>query len=202
MTMKKKVFFYPFVSMLLFIATYAYAAAPEWKIDPDHSGIYFRITHIYATVNGFFPDFVGEINFDPSHLDESHFAFKVKVKSIDTNNSKRDSHLQSDEFFDTGKYPEMSFESKTIKHLEANNYQVQGTLTIKDVSKTVTFPFIYFGHKKSPFNPKLDVAGFEARLSIDRLEYNVGSGKFYKMGVVGRKVDVLVTLEATRESNP
>jgi polyisoprenoid-binding protein YceI len=199
MTMKKKVFFYSFVSMLLFIATTAHAAAPEWKIDPDHSGIYFRITHIYATVNGFFPEFVGEIKFDPSHLDESHFAFKVKVKSIDTNNSKRDSHLQSEEFFDVNKYPEMSFESKTIKHLEANNYQVQGTLTIKDVSKTVTLPFIYFGYKKSPFNPKLDVAGFEARLNIDRLEYHVGSGKFYKMGVVGRKVDVLVTLEATRE---
>lgn len=197
--MKKKLFFYPFVSMLLFIATYAHAAASEWKIDPDHSGIYFRITHIYATVNGFFPDFEGEIKFDPSNLDASHFAFKVKVKSIDTNNNKRDSHLLSDEFFDANKYPVMSFESKAIKHMEANNYQVEGTLTIKDVSKTVTLPFIYYGFKKSPFNPKLDVAGFEARLNIDRLAYHVGSGKFYEMGVVGQKADVLVTFEATRE---
>lgn len=197
--MKNKFFFYPFVSMLLFIATYAYAEAPNWKIDPDHSGIYFRIMHIYSSVNGFFPDFDGEIKFDPSNLNESRFAFKVKVKSIDTNNGKRDVHLQSDEFFDAKKYPEMSFESTAIKHLGANNYQVAGTLTIKDVSKTITLPFNYFGFKTHPFNPNLDVAGFEARMNIDRLGYNVGNGKFNKMGVVGKDVDILITLEATRE---
>jgi polyisoprenoid-binding protein YceI len=181
------------------MGTHAHASAPEWKVDPAHSGIYFRITHIYSSVNGFFTDFNGDIKFDPSNLDESRFAFNVKVKSIDTNNSKRDGHLLSEDFFGAKKSPEMSFESKAIKHLGANNYQVEGTLTIKDVSKTITLPFIYFGFKQHPFDPKLDVAGFEARMRIDRLEYGVGNGKFYKMGTVGKDVDVLITLETTRK---
>ena len=188
-----------FISITFFLNTYAYASAPEWKIDPAHSGIYFSIDHIYSSVKGFFPDFEGDIKFDPSNLDESRFAFNVKVRSIDTNNGKRDGHLLSDEFFDAKKFPEMSFESKSIKHLEANNYQVVGTMTVKDVSKTITLPFIYFGFKQHPLQPKLDVAGFETRMVIDRLAYNVGNGKYYKMGVVGKEVDVLISLETTRE---
>jgi len=43
------------------------------------------------------------------------------------------------------------------------------------------------------------VAGFEARMTIDRLAYHVGGGKFYDMGVVGKTVDVLITMEAIRK---
>ena len=197
--MKKNTFIYMFISITLLMSSYVYASMPEWKIDPAHSGIYFRIGHIYSSVNGFFPDFEGDIKFDPSNLKESRFAFKVKVKSINTNNGKRDGHLLSDEFFDAKKFPEMSFVSNTITHVGANNYNVVGTMTVKDVSKTISLPFIYFGFKQHPFNPKLDVAGFEAHMNIDRLEYNVGNGKFYKLGVVGKEADVLITIEATRE---
>jgi polyisoprenoid-binding protein YceI len=42
------------------------------------------------------------------------------------------------------------------------------------------------------------VAGFDSRFKIDRLNYHVGDGKFYKMGVVGKDVDVLITLEMIR----
>ncbi len=197
--MKKITFSILFAAMALFLSTSAFASGNEWKIDPAHSGIYFRITHIYSSVSGFFSDFDGEIKFDPSNLDESRFAFTVKVKSVDTNNSKRDGHLLSEDFFDAKKFPEMSFESETIKHLGANNYQVIGTMTVKDVSNKITLPFIYFGSKQHPFDPKLEVAGFEARMNIDRLGYKVGGGKFYKMGVVGKEVDVLISIEATKQ---
>jgi polyisoprenoid-binding protein YceI len=45
----------------------------------------------------------------------------------------------------------------------------------------------------------LCLAGFEARFTIDRLEYHVGSGKFYRMGVVGKDVNVTITLEVLRD---
>lgn len=197
--MKKKAYLYILFSITFLLCNQANASATEWKVDPAHSGIYFRITHIYSSVNGFFPEFEGDIEFDPSNLKESRFAFKVKVKSIDTNNSKRDNHLMSKDFFDADKYPEMTFESKSITHMGANNYQVEGTFTIKDVSKAMTLPFIFFGSKQHPLNKKIDVAGFEARMNIDRLGFNIGDGGFYKKGVVGKEVDVLITIEATRE---
>ena len=92
----------------------------------------------------------------------------------------------------------MTFKSTAIKHLNGNGYSVEGVLTVKEVSRTVTIPFTYFGSKPNPFNPKQLVAGFEARMTIDRMEYHVGNGKFLKMGVVGKDVTVTITIEATR----
>lgn len=197
--MKKSVYLGIAALVSLIVCTQAPASTTEWKIDQAHSGIYFRINHIYSAVNGFFPDFEGDIKFDPANLKESRFSFNVKVKSINTNDGKRDGHLLSNEFFDAKKFPEMTFESKSIKHMGASNYVVEGTMTVKDVRKSINLPFIFFGSKQHPFNPKLEVAGFEARMNIDRLAYQVGNGKFYKMGVVGKQVDVLISLEATRE---
>jgi polyisoprenoid-binding protein YceI len=57
----------------------------------------------------------------------------------------------------------------------------------------------FFGTKQSPFDEDSEVAGFEARLVIDRLGYSVGTGKYYEMGVIGKDVDVLISFEATRK---
>ena len=187
------------IMLLGAVAANGIAASPSWTIDPAHSGFYFSINHIYSKTNGFFEKYDGTIEFDPDNLADSRFAFTINVKSIDTNNSKRDGHLQSNEFFDAKKFPDMSFKSKRISHVKGSDYRVMGTLTIKDVSKEVEVPFTYFGFKENPFNPKELVAGFEARMAIDRLEYGVGNGKFHEMGVVGKDVDVLISIEATRK---
>ena len=178
---------------------FAHAAAPDWTVDKVHSGVYFDIQHIFATVRGSFDEFNAVIRFDPANLEESRFDFAVAVKSINTENAKRDHHLLSGDFFDVKQYPEMIFKSAAIKHLEGNRYAVTGTMTIKDVSRNVTVPFAYFGSKPNPFNPKQLVAGFQAGLTIDRLSYHVGSGQFLKMGVVGKNVTVLISIEATRD---
>jgi polyisoprenoid-binding protein YceI len=72
-------------------------------------------------------------------------------------------------------------------------------MTIKDVSQTVWVPFTLLGVTTHPFDAKSEVAGFEAQMTIDRLSCHVGNGKFYKMGVVGKDVDVLITMEVTRK---
>lgn len=177
----------------------AHAGAPEWKVDQAHSGIYFGIDHIFSKVQGRFKDFDGEIHFDPNNLAESRVAFSVKVKSIDTFNNKRDGHLQSDDFFSAKKYPEMRFNSDAISHKNGSDYVMDGTMTVKDVSRKIKIPFTFFGTKPNPFNPKQEVAGFEARMTVDRFDYNVGGGKFLKMGVVGKEADVLITIEAVRD---
>jgi polyisoprenoid-binding protein YceI len=197
--MSKKIYLNIVATLLLFTGTNSMAAAPQWKIDPPHSNIYFGIHHIYATIEGRFTDFDGVIEFDPANLKESRFDFRVKVDSIDTHDRKRDEHLQTGDFFDADKYPEMTFKSRSITHDKGDQYIVDGILTIKDVSQEVKIPFIYFGSRQHPLNPKWMVAGFETHMNIDRLAYHVGSGKFYKMGAVGKDVKVLISIEATRE---
>lgn len=185
--------------MVVIFSTQAIAAAPKWDLDPAHSGIYFGIDHIYSTVRGYFEGFKGTVMFSPDDLAGSRLDFEVDVKSINTGNTKRDGHLNSEDFFDSKKFPTMSFTSTAIKHVKDNQYLVEGKMTVKDVSEAVSVPFTLLGVKAHPFDDKSDVAGFEARMTIDRLAYHVGGGKFYDMGVVGKDVEVLITLEVTRK---
>lgn len=172
--------------------------AHEWKLDSVHSGITFEIKHIYATVSGRFTDFSGDVFFDPDRLENSRFNFTVKVDSIDTHNGKRDNHLRSADFFNASKYPVMRFNSSRVSHVGGNKYILEGKMTVKDVTKVVKVEFIYWGQKANPFKKNQMVTGFETRMKINRLDYYVGGGKFYKMGVVGKDVDILISLEMIR----
>ncbi len=187
------------VLFLIAFSASAQAKAPQWELDPAHSGIYFGVNHIYSTTRGYFEDFTGTVMFSPDDLAGSRFDFQVMVKSINTGNGKRDGHLNSGDFFDAKKYPKMTFTSTKVKHKKDNMYEVEGRLTVKDVTKPISVPFTLLGVKEHPFDKGSKVAGFEARMTIDRLAYHVGGGKFYDMGVVGKDVDVLITLEVTRK---
>jgi len=189
--MKKILFF-----LLFFIVMAPFqAAAQEWKLDPVHTNFYFEIRHTYAAVRGRFTDFTTDVYFDPENLVKSKFDFMINVNSIDTGIGKRDTHLRSPDFFDAGKYPLMTFKSKNVSHAGGNKYIAEGTVTIKNVIKDLALEFVYHGQKENPAKPGETVTGLDTRFTLDRLEYNVGDGKFYKIGLVDKDVDVLITLE-------
>lgn len=173
-----------------------HAEARSWEIDKEHTNFYFSVDHIYAKVRGRFTEYSGTIVFDPDNLKDSRFAFEIKVKSVDTGISKRDKHLLSDDFLDASRYPMITFTSKSVTKAEGNTYNVNGTLTIKDVSTDLVLPLTYGGRKDHALAPGMEVVGFNGTLTLDRLAYNVGDGKYYTMGVVGKDVDILVTIEA------
>jgi polyisoprenoid-binding protein YceI len=172
------------------------AAARGWELDKAHSNFYFRIDHIFSKVDGNFNDFSGEINFDPKNLAESRFFFEIKTDSINTNLAKRDKHLQSSDFFDESKFPTMTFQSVKITDIGNNVYEVFGKLTVKGEAYDLTLPLSLAGVKDHPAVKNKEVIGFNGAVTIDRLVYKVGTGKFAEMGVVGKDVEVLVTLEA------
>ncbi len=174
------------------------AVAQQWNLDPVHTNFYFDVKHTYATVRGQFADFTGDVYFDPDNLSKNKFNFVIKVDSVDTKVGKRDTHLRSPDFFDAAKYPVMTFKSFKVTQGGDNKFIVEGTLTIKDVSRDITFEFAYHGQKDNPLKKGEIVAGLDTKLTIDRLAYHVGDGKFYKMGVVGKGVDILITLELLR----
>ena len=184
------------LSLLLLAATQAMAY--EWKMDPAHSAVMFEIKHIYSTVRGHFGAFSGNVFFNPNDLKESKFDFTVEVDSINTRIGKRDNHLRSGDFFDAKKYPQMVFKSSKVSHAGGNKYLLEGKMTVKDVTKPMTLEFLLLGQKNSAFKKDQVVGGFETRFKIDRFDFNVGTGKFYKLGVVGKEVDVLISMEMIR----
>jgi len=187
------------ITAIIFAFAGSTAFAQDWQVDKDHTEIRFEIKHILTTVSGYFNDYKAAVSFDPEQVENAAFNFTVQVKSVDTNNEKRDAHLNTPDFFNSEKYPEMTFVSKRISKLSNGHYALEGVLTIKDVSKTVKTEFEYFPPKPHPLLEGKEVSGYATQFTLNRLDYNVGDGKFLKMGVVGQDVTVTITMEALKD---
>ena len=196
--MKKTVSILAMLCAIFAFTTFALAEVEKWGIDKAHSSVYFDIRHTYAIVRGQFNDFSGTVQFDSDNLEVGQVSFEVKTKSVDTGIPNRDNHLRSDEFFAAKKFPAMRFESTGVKQKEGNQYTLTGNLTIKGKTNKIDIPLAYFGTRENPLKRGQMVAGFEARFSIDRLDYQVGTGKYVEMGVIGKKVEILIALEVLK----
>jgi len=182
-----------------FSMTPVYAEAPAWTADPPHSSIRFAVRHIYATIWGHFDDYTSTLRFDPDNPAASHISFTIETKSIQTGVGKRDNDLRSRNFFDVDRYPEITFASTSIRHLEGDRYELAGRLTIKDVTKEVVLPLVYHGSKDHPMSPGNLVAGFDIDTTLDRLQYHVGDGGYYRKGIIGKDVAIHVSVEMLRQ---
>jgi polyisoprenoid-binding protein YceI len=186
------------IMSIVLCANYASAELEKWDIDKGHSSVYFDVRHTYATVRGYFEDYTGSVQFDADNMEMGRIKLEVKTKSVNTGIPNRDNHLRADEFFAVKKFPTMTFESTEVKQKQDNKYMVEGNLTVKGKTQKVAVPFTYFGSRENPLKKGQQVAGFEARFAVNRLDYGVGSGKYVEMGTIGNKVNILVTLEVVR----
>lgn len=172
------------------------AKAQKWAFDKAHSAVTFNVRHFFTPVVGQFNEYSGDVYFDAKNLKESSINVTINVNSIDTKNEKRDAHLQSQDFFNSSKFPKISFVSTEIVDKGNNKYVAKGKLTIKDVSKNIELPFTLLGTMAHPFmKDGTLLAAFEASLKLNRNEYTVGAGDFIQTAVVGEEVDIKITLE-------
>jgi polyisoprenoid-binding protein YceI len=197
--MNKAVHIFTIIFSVLLVANFAFAEAEKWEIDKAHSNIYFDVRHTYATVRGQFNEFSGVLKFDPNNMEKSRVTFEVDTRSINTGIPERDNHLRSDDFFAVKKFPTMTFQSTGVKPKEGNQYTLEGNLTIKGKTGQIAVPLTYYGTRENPLKKGQRVAGFEARITINRLDYQVGPGKYAEMGVIGEKVEILIALEALKD---
>ena len=173
------------------------AVAPSWNIDKNHSSLSFEVTHFFTPVVGPFKDFEGSLNFDPENLDGSNAEFTVQIASVETDNDKRNGHLQSEDFFDAKSYPEMKFTSSSFAK-RGDDYILTGKLTIRDVTKEVSIPVELLGLGDHPMKKGKLITAMRAEFSLNRNDYGVGSGSWTATAVVGDEVKVSILLEANR----
>ena len=101
-----------------------------WAVDPVHSSVEFRVKHMMiSTVRGRFGVFEGTIEAAPDYHD-SKVHGTIDAASIDTNDTRRDNHLRSADFFDVENHPTIRFESTTVEHVKKGDYRVTGDLTM------------------------------------------------------------------------
>ena len=176
------------------------AFAADWNIDKAHSSINFSTKHmLVSTVHGKFEDFDGTVSFDPKDLSTISTNFTVQMASVNTDNEKRDGHLKTGDFFDVEHFPTMTFVSKKAEQTGEGKAMLTGDLTIRGVTKEVTFDVEGFNQEvKSPwgtFN-----TGGTATTTINRFDYGVAWDTKLDSGglVVGQDVNITVELELKR----
>jgi polyisoprenoid-binding protein YceI len=112
----------------------------SWNIDPTHSVAEFKIRHLMiSNVKGSFPKVSGVLTLDEASPENSSVTASIDVASIETRDAGRDAHLKSADFFDVEQFPTMSFKSTQVHSTGAGEGTVDGDLTIRDVTKKVTF---------------------------------------------------------------
>jgi polyisoprenoid-binding protein YceI len=169
--------------------------AAAWTLDKVHSSVQFVVSHLtISKVRGEFTDFDANLNFDGTNVKDGSVTFNVKATSISTGNSNRDDHLRSDDFFNAEQFPEFTFKSKQVVPAEGNKFKVVGDLTIRDVTKEVSFDCEFHGAIDAMGGKR---AGFSAETTINRQEFNVKFDKALETGglVVGNDVKVSLELE-------
>ena len=143
-----------------------------YTIDPSHSRIGFAARHAMVTkVRGSFNEFEGSGYFDAEDPARSHARLTVEAASIDTRSADRDAHLRSNDFFEMETYPQITFASTTVEPVDATTFRVTGDLTIKDVTRPVTFDLEYTGTALDPFgNRRL---GLEGSVVVNRKDWGL-----------------------------
>ena len=141
-----------------------------WVIDTSHSLVEFSVKHMMiSTVRGRFTKFNGAFEIDERNPANSKLEGTVELASIDTHDANRDGHLRSPDFFDVEKYPTMAFRSTKIEPAGQDKYKVTGDLTIKGVTKPVTFNVSSEGQGKDPWGNQR--WGFSAEAGISRKDW-------------------------------
>lgn len=189
----KKTIFTLLLSASVWVAN---AQNTTWNIDPTHTNVKFSVTHLVVSeVEGNFRTYGGKVVSPSADFNNASIEFNVDVNSINTDDESRDKHLVGDDFFNAEKFPKMIFKSVSFTKIEGNKYKLVGDLTIRDVTKRVTFDVTYGGTVKDPWgNTK---AGFKAKSTINRKDYKLLWSAATETGglVVSDEVEIKLNIE-------
>jgi len=171
--------------------------AGTWAIDPSHSSVEFVVRHLVVTkVKGRFGAFEGTLTVDPTDLLASSVDVTLQVASIGTGDEQRDAHLRSPDFFDSEQFPTITFRSSAVR-AAGSDYEVDGDLTIKGVTKAVTLALEYNGTSPDPWGGIR--SGFSAETEINRRDFGLDFDVKLDTGgaLVGEKIKIQLEIEAT-----
>ncbi|HLP23279.1 MAG TPA: YceI family protein [Microbacteriaceae bacterium] len=163
-----------------------------WSIDPSHSEVSFSIRHLMISkVRGVFEKFEATFVTAENPLDSTVRA-SVEVASVNTKDENRDAHLRTGDFFEAETYPNLTFESTGVRP-NGDTFLVDGNLSMRGVTKPVTFDFEFGGFGQDMYgNVK---AGASAKTEIRREDFGLSFNAPLETGGVLLGETVTITLE-------
>lgn len=168
-----------------------------WNIDQSHSSVAFVARHLMVTkVRGRFDAFEGTVTIGDDKL-ASGVTATVQTASFSTGDEQRDGHVKSGDFLDVENFPTMSFVSSSVSQ-DGDDFELVGDLTIKGVTKSVTFELEYEGVSPDPWGGTR--AGFSAETEINRKDFGIEWNAVLETGgvMLGEKIKIVLDIQAVK----
>jgi polyisoprenoid-binding protein YceI len=177
---------------------------PKWIFEPGHTAAEFCVRHMMVTwVRGHFKDIHGSLEFDPDNPLSLSLEATISAAGIWTGELQRDEHLRSGDFLDVAHHPTIRFISREMERIGGNDFRATGDLTIRGVTRPVTFPLRYLGRWKTPYDEaRVTRIGFTGEATLNRFDFGVSwQATMENSGnVVGSDVLITLDVEAILES--
>ncbi len=180
--------------LVCLIAATSLSAQMSWKADPAHSNVNFTISHLMISeVTGNFGEFEIMAMAD-ENFSKPDFTVTIPTTSLNTNNTKRDEHLRSEDFFEVATYPNMTFKTTSFEETGDKTFKLTGDLTLHGVTKPVTIEGKLNGIITDERSQKLK-AGLKLTGTINRKDFGVGIKEF----PIGDEVEMKINLEMAQQ---
>ncbi|MGH2679566.1 MAG: YceI family protein [Actinomycetota bacterium] len=169
----------------------------KYELDIAHTAVEFVARHILTKVRGRFTDYSGWIEV-AERPEDSIAEVEIKTASIQTNTAQRDEHLKSDDFLNVERWPMMTFRSTAVRHTGGASFELDGELTIRDVTRPVTLRGEYLGTDTNPYGRTVLAA--TATTTLEREDWNVSWNMVLETGgfLVSKKIDLEIEVEALK----
>jgi polyisoprenoid-binding protein YceI len=169
----------------------------DWNLDPNHTQVGFTARHLgFAKVSGEFKKFSAKVRADAKTGKLESVEATAETASVSTGVEKRDNHLRSDDFFNAEKFPQLKLRTKSIKW-QGNKFTAKVLLTLRDVTKEVTFTGELLGAQKVNLGGTDQMrAAFEASAKINRKDFGLSfSGLAEGISIVADQVELNINAE-------
>lgn len=172
------------IATLLLLALCTAAGASEWRFDQGR--LEFEAVAQGESFRGEFARFTPTIHFDPDALDQARFEVRIELGSADTRNEERDETLVGDDFFAVETEPLAHYRASSFR-AEGDGFVAEGELELRGVVRPVPLRFTWEAGAGG--------AVLEGEATLDRLEFEVGTGDWADTDMIGREVQVRTRLE-------
>lgn len=190
-------------AVALFFALPSIALASTWKVDDSHSSAGFSVRHMMVSnVTGSFNVKSGTVNLDDKDVTKSTVEAVLDATTVNTGNAKRDEHLKAPDFFDTAKFPEITFKSTKVQKAGQGKLKVTGDLTMHGVTKPVVLDVT--GPSKESKDPWGNTrTGVTATTKLNRKDFGLAYNQALETGgvAVGEEVTVNLDLSLVKQAD-
>ncbi len=177
------------------------ATKTKWNLDTAHSEIGFKVKHMMiSNVSGSFDTFDVNVETDGNDFESAKVDFTADINSISTGSADRDAHLKSADFFDAATHPQLTFRSLRMEKKDEGTYELSGDLTIRGVTRPMTFQVEFGGVGKDPWGN--EKAGFTLSGKVNRTDFGLNWNAALETGgvLVSDEVKLFGELELAKET--